>query len=442
MKLHLVAPTKNGETYLFNKGLLAPLGLMYLASHTPDDVETRIIDESVEDIDFNDVPDLVGISTMTATAPRAYDIADTYRARGAKVVLGGVHASMLPGEAGRHADSVVVGEAEEIWPLVVADAAAGRLQPLYRQEEFADFKNPLLPRRDLITPKRYWSANVVQTSRGCPHSCNFCSVTEFNGRRIRMRDTESVLAEVDSLPRHNRMSKKVVPFIDDNIAANPSRAKELFEALIPKKILWGSQASITIAKDKELVRLAADSGCGFLFIGLETLSPESLREMGKNQNKVEEYAEALRLLGDSGIPVMGAFVFGFDTDNQSVFSDTVKFAIENKIQVAQFANLTPYPGTRLYNQLLEENRLEPEFWLDPSWDSHVVFRPKQMTPQKLFASTRQVHLDFYSYRSIFKRLRLKRHWSYWLAFNLLYRQTVVAARSQSLGVPETVPEVS
>lgn len=440
MRLHLVAPTKNGETYLFNKGLLAPLGLMYLASHTPGDVETRIIDESVEDIDFNDIPDLVGISTMTATAPRAYDIADTYRARGAKVVLGGVHASMLPEEAGRHADSVVVGEAEEIWPTVVADAAAGRLQPLYRQEEFADFRRPLLPVRNLITPGRYWTANSVQTSRGCPHGCNFCSVTAFNGRKIRVRDTENVLEEVDSLPRNNRMRKKVVPFIDDNIAANPSRAKELFEALIPRKILWGSQASITMARDPELVRLAADSGCRFLFIGLETLSPDSLKEMGKSQNRVDEYAAALSLLEDSGIHVMGAFVFGFDTDNQSVFSDTVRFAIENRIQVAQFANLTPYPGTRLYSQLLQENRLEPEFWLDPSWDSHVVFSPKQMTPQRLFESTRQVHLEFYSYRSIFKRLRFKRHWSYWLAFNLLYRQTVVAARSQSLGIPEVASE--
>ncbi len=442
MKLHLVAPTKNGETYLFNKGLLAPLGLMYLAAHTPEDIQTRIIDESVEDIDFNDVPDLVGITTMTATAPRAYDIADTYKARGAKVVLGGVHASMLPDEALRHADSVVVGEAEEIWPRVVSDAAAGRMERLYRQEQFEDFTDPLLPRRDLIKPNRYWSANSVQTSRGCPHGCNFCSVTAFNGRKIRVRDTESVLAEVDSLPRNNRVRKRVVPFIDDNIAAHPSRAKELFEALIPKKILWGSQASITIARDPELVRLAAKSGCGFLFIGLETLSPDSLHEMGKHQNKVEEYAEALALLEDSGIHVMGAFVFGFDTDRPSVFSDTVRFAIDNRLQVAQFANLTPYPGTRIYEQLLAENRVEPEFWLDPSWDSHVVFSPGNMTPQGLFESTRQVHLDFYSYRSIIKRLRFRRHWSYWLAFNLLYRQTVVAARTQSLGIPETVPDAT
>jgi radical SAM superfamily enzyme YgiQ (UPF0313 family) len=435
MRLHLVAPTKNGESYLFNKGLLAPLGLMYLAAYTPDTTDVRIVDESVEPIDFSDIPDLVGITTMTATAPRCYEIADAYRRAGAKVVMGGVHASMLPEESLEHADSVVVGEAEQIWPQVVADAEAGRLERLYRQEGFPDFERPLLPRRDLIKPKHYWSANVVQTSRGCPHSCNFCSVTAFNGRRIRVRDVDNVLAEVESLPRNNRVRKKVVAFVDDNIAANPRRARELFKALVPLKILWGSQASITMARDEELVKLAGESGCGFLFVGLETLSPHSLAEMGKLQNKVEEYAEALHLLEKNNIHVMGAFVFGFDTDDESVFSDTVDFAIRNKIQVAQFANLTPYPGTRLYSQLLAEKRVEPEFWLDPSWDSHVVFRPRNMSPERLFESTRQVHRQFYSYRSIFKRMVFKRHWTYWFAFNLLYRQTVVAARSSELALP-------
>ena len=432
MKVHLIAPTKNGERFLFDKGLLAPLGAMYLAAHTPDGVDVRIIDESVEPINFSDVPDLVGISAMTATAPRAYDIADSYRARGAKVVLGGIHPSMLPEEALRHADAVVTGEAEEIWPTVVADADAGRLEPIYRSDEFSDFERPLLPRRDLIDAKRYWSANTVQTARGCPHHCNFCSVTTFNGRKVRMRAVDSVLEEIATLSRGNMMRKKVVPFIDDNIAASPKRAKELFKQLIPMKILWGSQASITIANDEELVALAAESGCRFLFIGLETLSNGSIEEIGKHQNKVENYASALKLLKKYRIPVMGAFVFGFDTDGQSAFSDTLKFAIENKIQVAQFANLTPYPGTRLHQQLSEEGRVRADFWLDPSWDSKVQFEPMQMTPKQLFDNTHQLHRDFYSYRSILKRMSWRGHWPYWLAFNLLYRQTVVAARTEDL----------
>jgi len=433
LKIDLIAPTKQGETYLFNKGLLAPLGIMYLAAHTPPEYELRLIDENVERIDFSRVPDLVGISTMTATAIRAYEIADRYRSLGAKVVLGGIHASMLPEEALEHADAVVVGEAEEIWPRVLADAAAGRLDPIYRQETRIDFRRPARPRRDLIDPRRYWSANVVQTSRGCPHACNFCSVTAFNGRRIRMREVDDVLEEVESLPRNNLLRRKVVAFVDDNIAAHPSRAKELFKGLIPMKLRWGSQASITIARDEELVALAAESGCHFLFIGLETMSGKSLAEMGKSQNKVEEYDAAMRLLRKYDIHVMGAFVFGFDSDDETVFEDTLDFAMRNKMQVAQFAYLVPYPGTRLYSHLLEENRVEPEFWFKPSWDSRVVYEPKNFSAHWLSERTHKVQRDFYSYRSILRRMYPHRHWSYWLAFNLIYRQSLTNGRSHRLG---------
>lgn len=432
MKIDLISPTKMGETYLFNRGLLPPLGLMYLAAHTPEDVEVRIIDENVERLDFGGDPDLVGITTMTATATRAYEIADRYRERGIRVVLGGVHASMVPGEALRHADSVVTGEAEPVWPRVISDAAAGRLEPVYQRDGFPDFTNPLPPRRDLIDVKRYWTANSVQTSRGCPHDCNFCSVTSFNGRRVRSRSMDNVLAEVESLQRNNLIRKKVVAFVDDNIAGNPGKAKELFKALIPMNVVWGSQASITFADDEELVALAAESGCHFLFVGLETLSPRSLEEMGKRQNRVEKYERAIAMLRKYKIYVMGAFVFGFDSDSESAFSDTLEFAIRNKIHVAQFANLTPYPGTRLHARLQEENRLEREFWLDPTWNSRVVFRPRNMSAKELFARTHQLHRDFYSFKSILRRTSFHRRWSYWFAFNLLYRQTVVAGRSREV----------
>jgi len=433
LRLHLISPTKRGETYLFNKGLLAPLGLMYLAAHTPAEVEVRLIDENVERIDFSQVPDLVGITTMTATAPRAYEIAARYRARGARVVLGGVHASMLPEEALRYADAVVVGEAEEVWPRVLSDFEAGRLEPLYRQEDFIDFTRPLPPRRDVIDPRRYWSANGVQTARGCPHGCNFCSVTAFNGRRVRMRDVDNVLEEVESLPRHNRIRDKVVAFVDDNIAAHPSRAKELFRGLIPMKIKWGSQASITFARDEELVALAAESGCHFLFIGLETMSRKALEEMGKGQNKVEEYEDAMRLLRKYDIHVMGAFVFGFDCDDESSFADTLDFAMRSKIQVGQFAHLVPYPGTRLYEELMAQGRVEPEFWFEPAWDARVVYTPRSFSAGWLTDRTHKVQRDFYSYRSIARRMYPHRHWSYWFAFNLLYRHSLSNGRSHEVG---------
>ncbi len=433
MKIHLVSPTKKGETYLFKRGLLAPLGLMYLAAHTPPEHEVRLIDENVERIDFSEVPDLVGITTMTATAPRAYEIARRYRSLGAKVVLGGVHASMLPEEAALFADAVVVGEAEEIWPRLLADFESGGMKPLYEQNVFIDFSRPLPPRRGIIDSRRYWSANGVQTARGCPHACNFCSVTAFNGRKVRFREVDDVLAEVESLPRTNLLRRKVVPFVDDNIAASPTRAKELFRGLIPLRVRWGSQASITIARDEELVAMAAESGCHFLFVGIETMSREALAEMGKAQNRVEEYDHALRLLRKHGIHVMGSFVFGFDSDDETVFQDTLEFAMRNRIQVAQFAHLVPYPGTRLYRELLEQGRVEEGFWFEPEWDARVVYRPARFTPEKLTRLTHQVQRDFYSCRSIARRMYPHRHWSYWLAFNLLYRHSLTNGRSHAVG---------
>ncbi len=437
MKLHLINPTKDGETYLFNRGLLAPLGLMYLAAHTPEDVEVRLIDENVEHIHFEETPDIVGITTMTATASRAYSIADTYRARGSKVVLGGIHASMLPEEALQHADAVVKGEGEALWPQVIADADAGRLAPIYEQDDFIDFTRPLMPRRDITQQLRYWSGNGVQTARGCPHACNFCSVTAFNGRGYRARDLDNVLAEVETLKRGNLARRIAVPFMDDNIAADPARAKELFKALIPMKVMWGSQASITLARDEELVALAAESGCCFLFIGLETLSKAALKEMGKRQNHVEQYAEAMQLLRKYKIPVMGAFVFGFDSDDEEVFAETLEFNMANKMKIAQFAHLVPYPGTRLYEDLMEEGRVEPEFWLTPNWDSRVVYRPKQMSATKLTQLTHQVQRDFYSYASIRKRTAIEQHWLYFLAFNLIYRHSLSSGSSRALAIPQT-----
>jgi radical SAM superfamily enzyme YgiQ (UPF0313 family) len=258
-------------------------------------------------------------------------------------------------------------------------------------------------------------------------------VTAFNGRRLRRRDVDDVLAEVESLPRGNRIRRKVIPFVDDNIAADPGRAKELFRELIPMNIRWGSQASITFARDEELVALAAESGCHFLFIGLESMSRKALAEMGKAQNRVEEYADALRLLRKYGIHVMGAFVFGFDCDDASSFTDTLDFAMRNKIQVAQFAHLVPYPGTRLYRELLAADRVEPGFWFEPSWDSRVVYEPRNFSAGWLADRTHEVQRAFYSYRSIVRRMYPHRHMSYWLAFNLLYRHSLRNGRRHEVG---------
>ena len=428
MKLHLIAPARSKEPYLFGKETFPPLGFMYLAAYTPREVEVRLINENLERIDFADIPDLVGITTMTATVARAYEIADRYRELGVKVVLGGIHASMVPEEALEHADSVVVGEAETLWPEVIADADAGRLEPLYRAEGYSDFQRPRLPRRDILDPKGYWLPNAVQTARGCPHNCSFCTVTLFNGRRLRMRELDNVLAEVESLPRSKLTRRKMVAFVDDNIGANPARAKELFKALIPMKIFWGSQACITFANDEELVALAAESGCRFIIIGLETLSPQALAEIGKRQNKVEQYESALRTFRKYGILVLGTFMFGLDSDDGSVFANTLDFAVRNKLVLAQFSMLSPYPGTRLYQRLLGEDRVEPRFWLDSSWESRVVYEPKNMSGERLCESAYEVGRGFYSYRSIFKRLSFQWSSSHEILANLIYRRSITANR--------------
>jgi radical SAM superfamily enzyme YgiQ (UPF0313 family) len=421
LKLHLINPEKKGER-IWNRALLAPLGLMCLAAYTPEEVETRIIDENLEKVDFVDRPDLVGITSMTATASRAYEIADAYRERDVKVVMGGIHASMLPEEAMQHADAVVVGEAETIWPKVLSDADAGRLEPLYRMQEHDDFSNPLHARNSVIDRKNYWMANNMQTARGCPHDCSFCSVTTFNGRHMRHRELDNVLAEIESMSKPRFMPKKMIPFVDDNIAANPKRAKELFKALIPLNINWGSQACISFGEDEELVDLAAESGCRMLFIGLETISSSSLEEAGKRQNKVEKYAESLRRLREHDIYVTGSFIFGFDADDDSIFQDTLDFAIENKIHLAQFSNLTPLPGTRLYDQMVAENRMEPGYWLNGAGDDQAVFQPKNFDPRELADKTRKVQRDFYSIRSIMKRFYFSRYAPHLLLYNLMYNR--------------------
>ena len=426
MKLLLIAPARSKAPYAFRKEPCPPLGLMYLAAYTPKEVQVRLVNERVERIDFADIPDLVGVNTMTATAAYAYEIADRYRKLGAKVVLGGIHASLVPEEALEHADSVVAGEAEAIWPRVLADADADCLKPLYRSEGFIDFKRPRFPRRDILNRERYWCPNAVQTARGCPPVCNFCAVTVFNGRRLRKRELDNVLAEVESLPRSRLIRRRVVTFEDDNIGANPSRAKELFKALIPMRILWGSQACITFANDEELVALAAESGCRFIIIGLETLSPQALAEIGKRQNRVEQYESALRTFRKYGILVLGTFMFGLDSDDGTVFANTLNFAVRNKLVLAQFSMLSPYPGTRVHQRLLGEGRVEPRFWLDPSWESRAVYEPKNMSGETLCEGAYEAGRGFYSYRSILKRLSFQWSSSHEILANLIYRRSITA----------------
>jgi len=386
-----------------------------VAALTPPEVEVSLTDENVTVIDFQKEIDLVGITALTITAKRAYEIADTFRAKGVKVILGGSHPSALPKEASQHADAVVIGEAEGIWANVIEDFKANKLQRIYSQREQPSLLNLPIPRRDLFADGAYFFRNTISTTRGCPYACSFCSVTSFFGHTYRCRPVEEILKEIETMNY-----KKLIFFVDDNIAGKPKFAKELFRALVPYKLKWAAQASVTIARDDELLKLAAASGCMILLIGFETLSPDNLTAMGKRVNVVDEYEMVIRKIHSHGIAIHGFFILGLDEDDEYVFERTVRFAQKMRLESAQFAWPVPYPGTALYESLDKAGRIITKSW--SQYESSIVFEPKLMSREILQKGRDWVWREFYSLPSIWKRLGITHRYSvsFWL-LNLYYR---------------------
>jgi len=322
----------------------------------------------------------------------------------------------MPEEAIQHCNSVVIGEAEGIWPKVLRDIESRKLNKFYKRNGFVSLENLPLPRRDLLRRKSYLMFNTIETARGCPFHCNYCSVSTFFGHTYRYRPVTEVLREIETL-------KGILIFlVDDNIVGMPKRTKILFKALIPYKRKWIGQASLTIARDTELLKLAARSGCVGLFIGFESLSQESLEEAGKKMNVVKRYADDIKKIHDHGIAIHGAFIFGFDHDDESVFERTVDFVKRNHLDSASFSALTPFPGTPVYRKLLNENRIVTKDW---SRYSTAVFTPKLMSLEKLNEGCAWAWKECYSYRSILRRLaRPKRLWFIHFLLNLGYKQAI------------------
>ncbi len=373
------------------------LALTTLAALTDDEWEIAIVDENAIPLDLSSLPDLVAISIMTPLAPRGYAIADMYRSKGVPVVLGGIHPTMMRDEAKTHADSVVMGEAEQIWQAVLKDSKYGTLQPFYNAAGLSNLKNLPIPRRDLLKQKAYFFKNTIQTTRGCPFDCEFCSVTSFYGRTYRTRPVDDIIHEMA------HMEGGFIFFVDDNIVGKATHAKELFKALIPLRVKWFSQASLSMVKDEELLDLAEKSGCKGLFIGFESLSQESLKEMGKSMNRASEYRDAIKTLHDHGIGIQGSFIFGMDQDDPSIFSDVLRFIEKTHLEAALFSVLTPFPGTRIQETLHRENRILHMDW--EKYDmNHVVIQPKKMTPQQLQEGFNWAYKRLYGYGSILKRL--------------------------------------
>jgi radical SAM superfamily enzyme YgiQ (UPF0313 family) len=351
------------------------LGL--LAALTPDDIDVSITDELVEPIDFNKEVDLVGITASTKTVVRAYQVADTFRDRGVPVVFGGIHPTVAWNEAIQHADALVIGEAEGLWTQVLEDYKNGQLKKLYRSQEFPCLENTPFPRRDLFQRDEYDTINTVQTSRGCPYECHFCSVSSIYGRGVRLRPVDEVIAEIKTLKGSDLF------FVDDNIVGKTKYAKQLLTSLIPLNKKWIGQASVTVANKEEILKLLHKSGCQGLFIGFETTSVNGLKEIGKSQNVPSDYFEDIKKLHDNGISVLGSFVVGFDSDDKSCFETLLEFAVKSKIDAADFSILTPYPGTVLYERMKEEKRLiDGKWWLKYNAND-VVYKPKLITREEL-----------------------------------------------------------
>jgi radical SAM superfamily enzyme YgiQ (UPF0313 family) len=398
MKLWLITP-KWPEASLWGQIFFRfpYLSLTTLAGLTDETWDITLIDENVDTLDAGDLPDVAGISIMTPLAHRGYALADSLREKGVKVVLGGIHPTMMKEEAKSHGDAVVLREAESTWPRVLSDFKAGRLQAYYQPEGYADLKALPVPRRDLLKQKAYFFTNTLQTTRGCPHDCEFCSVTSFYGRTYRVRPIDEVIREMQE------MQGGFVFFVDDNIAGKPAYAKELFRALIPLKVRWFSQASLAVARDTELLRLAEESGCKGLFIGFESLSQETLKAMGKSTNRVQEYRDSVKKIHDHGIGIQGSFIFGTDGDDDTVFSDVLRFIEKSHIEAALFSVLTPFPGTRIEAALAKEGRILHRRW--EAYDmNHVVFKPKRMSPERLQEGFDWAYRTLYGYRSILTRL--------------------------------------
>ena len=408
MRIELINPSnpKNAANVPFlQKGLLSwnakayspPLNLCMIAAYTPLDIEVSITDECVKPIDLEKDVDLVGLTAYTNTAPRAYEIADAFRARGVPVVMGGVHASTLPEEALHHCDAIVVGEAEGAWQRLISDFSHSRMQRMYQNDHLVSLEGLPVPRRDLLLPDDYVTINTVQTTRGCPHNCSFCSVTRFNGRTYRFRPIHEVIQEIETLPSRN------VFIVDDNIFTHRGRTRKFFEALIPLGIRWGSQCVVSIAHDHEILELAARSGCIGLAIGFESFCKQSLESARKRFNDPEQFYRDIETVKSYGILIWGSFVLGFDEDDEESLETTVQMAKAARLDFACFNFLTPLPGTVVYDKYLKEGRLTSKDWTNYNM-ANLVFDPARVDRETLEKKVRKAWLEFYSLKAIVKRL--------------------------------------
>ncbi len=377
---------------------MEPVVLAILKALTPSDISVSAFDERFEKIPFDAPTDLVALSVCTFSAKRAYEIAAEYRRRGVKVVMGGFHPTLMPEEALQHADAVARGDAEWTWPRMIEDFRNGKLGGIYEPDALRPAP-AVIPDRSIFKGKRYLPIRLVQYARGCNRTCDFCAIRAFYGGHFLYRPVEQVVEEL------KRAKAKRVFFVDDNIISNKASFRALLEAILPLKLRWTTQIDISFADDPELLDLAVRSGCQSVVIGFESLDEKNLQLMKKGWNRASEYSTRLARIRNAGIMVYGTFVLGYEHDDVSVFKKTLDFAIKEKLFIANFNPLQPFPGTPLYERMKIEGRLVfDNWWLADSYRwHHALLRPKGMTPEELTEGAAWCRKKFNSLPNILRR---------------------------------------